>query len=103
MLRNVEDVLTFIDWDCVGNAISRIQDDTSGTSRGVKREHSLDSDVHSGGVEGLEHDLGHLLSVSFGVKRGLSQEDGVLLRGNSQLIVESMMPDLKKNKLENRI
>ena len=78
------------------NTISRIHDDTSGTSRGVKGEHSLDSDVHSGGVESLEHDLGHLLSVSFGVKRGLSQEDGVLLRGNSQLVIESVMPDLKR-------
>ena len=78
------------------NTISRIHNNTSGTSRGVEGKHSLDSDVHSGGVEGLEHDLGHLLSVGFGVKRGLSQEDGMLLRGNSQLVVESVMPDLKK-------
>ena len=86
--------ITFIDGDGVGDTITRIQNNTGGTSRGVEGEYSLDGDVHGGGVEGLEHDLGHLLSVGFGVKRGLSQEDGVLLRGNSQLVVESMMPDL---------
>ena len=86
--------ITFIDGDGVGDTITRIQNNTGGTSRGVEGEYSLDGDVHGGGVESLKHDLGHLLSVGFGVKRGLSQEDGVLLRGNSQLVVESMMPDL---------
>ena len=55
----------------------------------------MGSDVYRGGVEGLEHDLCHLLSVSVRVERGLRQEDRVFLRGRSQLVVESMMPDLK--------
>jgi hypothetical protein len=38
--------------------------------------------------------LVHLLSVDFGVKRGLSEEDGVLVWGNSELNVESVVPDL---------
>merc|ERR1719295_1474199 len=50
--------------------------------------------IHGGHVEGLEHDLGHLLTVSLGVKRSLSQEDGLFLRGNTEFIVESVMPDL---------
>ena len=76
------------------NTISRIKNDTSGTSRGVEGENGLDSDVHGGGIEGLEHDLGHLLPVGLGVEGGLSQEDGVLLRGDTELVVEGMMPDL---------
>merc|ERR1711886_23055 len=86
--------VSFIDGDGMGDTISRIQDDTGGSSGSVQGEDSLDSDVHGGGVEGLEHDLSHLLSVGLGVKGSLSQQNGVFLRGNSQLVVEGVMPDL---------
>merc|ERR1712128_278157 len=86
--------ITFIDGDTVGDTVTRVHDDTSGTARGVKGEHSLDGNIHGGAVEGLEHDLGHPLPVGLGVEGSLSQEDGLLLRGNSQLVVESMVPDL---------
>merc|ERR1711892_1197625 len=36
--------ITFIDWDTVGDTISRIHDDTSGTAGSVKGEDSLDGD-----------------------------------------------------------
>merc|ERR1712112_546373 len=55
--------ITFIDGDTVRDTITRVHDNTSGTSRGIKGENSLDSNIHSGHVEGLEHDLGHLLTV----------------------------------------
>merc|ERR1712123_292524 len=86
--------ITFIDWDTVGNTISRVHDDTSGTARGIQGEDSLDGDIHGGHVEGLKHDLGHLLTVSLGVEGSLSQEDGLFLRGNTELIVEGVVPDL---------
>merc|ERR1719317_1843016 len=76
------------------NTISRVHDNTSGTARGVEREDSLDGNIHGGHVEGLEHDLGHLLTVSLGVKRSLSEEDRLFLRGNTELIVEGVVPDL---------
>ena len=90
----VGESITFIDGDGVGNTISRIHDDTSGTSRSVQRQDSLDGNVHGGGVEGLEHDLSHLLAVGLGVKRGLGQKNGVLLRGNTELVVKGVVPDL---------
>merc|ERR1711885_94779 len=86
--------ITFIDGDTVGDTISRVHDDTSGTSRGIEREDSLDGDIRGGHVEGLEHDLGHLLTVSLGVEGSLSQEDRLFLRGNTELIVEGVVPDL---------
>ena len=49
---------------------------TGGTSGGVEGEDGLDGDVHGGRVEGLEHDLGHLLSVGLGVEGGLGQRTG---------------------------
>ena len=76
------------------DTISRIQDDTGGSTRSVQGQDSLDCDVHGGGVEGLEHDLGHLLSVGLGVEGGFGQKDGVFLRGDSELVVEGVMPDL---------
>merc|ERR1711905_25570 len=86
--------ITFIDGDGVGHTIAGVHDDTGGTARGVQGEHSLDGDVHGGHVEGLKHDLGHLLPVGLWVEGSLSEEDGLLLRGNTQLVVEGVVPDL---------
>ena len=86
--------VTLIDGHGVGYTITRVHNDTCGTARGVQRQHSLDGYVHGGGVEGLEHDLCHLLSVGFGVEGSLGEENGVLFWGDSQLVVEGMMPDL---------
>merc|ERR1712135_100925 len=85
--------ITLIDGDTVGDTVTRVHDNTSGTSRGVEGEDSLDGNVHGGHVEGLEHDLGHLLTVGLGVEGSLSKEDGLLLRGNTELIVEGVVPD----------
>merc|ERR1712106_1311486 len=56
-------------------------------------EDSPDGDEHGGHVEGLKHDLSHLLTVGLWVEGSLSQESGGLLRGNTEFIVESMVPD----------
>merc|ERR1712050_396887 len=47
--------ITFIDGDTVGDTISGVHDNTSGTARGIEGEDSLDGDIHGGHVEGLEH------------------------------------------------
>merc|ERR1719431_2566632 len=86
--------ITFINWDTVRDAISRVHHNTSGTSRGVQGEDSLDGNIHGGHVECLEHDLGHLLTISLGVEGSLSQEDRLFLRSNTELIVEGGVPDL---------
>merc|ERR1719452_269564 len=86
--------ITFIDWDSMGDTISRVHDNTSGTSRSIEGEDSLDGDIHGGHVEGLKHDLCHLLTVSLWVKGSFSQEDWLLLRGNTELVVEGVVPDL---------
>merc|ERR1711953_1226621 len=86
--------ITFIDGDGVGDTITRVKNDTSGTARGIEGEDSLDGDIHGRRVEGLKHDLGHLLAIGLGVKGSLSQEDGVLLWGHAQLVVEGVVPDL---------
>jgi hypothetical protein len=86
--------ITFIDGDSVGDTISGIHDNTGGSARGIEGEDSLDGNIHGGHVEGLEHDLSHLLPVGLGVEGSLSQEDGLLLRGNTELVVEGVMPDL---------
>jgi len=46
-MDGVRKSVTLVDKDCVGNTISRVEDDTVGTAtRGVKGEDGLDSDVH---------------------------------------------------------
>merc|ERR1711936_668943 len=86
--------ITFINRNSMGDTISRVHDNTSGTARSIEGEDSLDGDVHGGHVEGLKHDLGHLLTVSLGVEGSLSEEDGLFLRGNTEFIVEGVVPDL---------
>merc|ERR1712177_41552 len=90
----VGESVTLVDGDTVGDTVTGVHDDTSGTAGGVQGEHSLDGDVHGGHVEGLEHDLGHLLPVGLGVEGSLSQEDGLPLGGDTELVVEGVVPDL---------
>merc|ERR1719422_784022 len=92
--NSVGEGITFIDGDTVGDTISRVHDNTGGTARGIEGEDSLDGNIHGRHVEGLEHDLGHLLTVSLGVEGSLSEEDGLFLRGNTEFIVEGVVPDL---------
>merc|ERR1711881_557367 len=90
----VGESVTLVDGDTMGDTVTSVHDDTSGTTRGVQGQHSLDGHVHGRHVERLEHDLGHLLPVGLGVEGSLSEEDGLLLGGNTQLVVEGVMPDL---------
>merc|ERR1712025_1238081 len=86
--------ITFIDGDIVGDTIARVHDHTSGTTRGIEGKDGLDGNIHSRHIEGLKHDLSHLFTVSLGVEGSLSKEDGLLLGGNTEFIVEGVMPDL---------
>merc|ERR1719213_1060768 len=92
--NGVGESITFIDGDIVGDTVNRVHDHTGGTTRSVEGEDSLDSNIHGGHVEGLEHDLSHLLTVSLGVEGSFSEEDGLFLWGNTEFIVEGVMPDL---------
>ena len=86
--------ITLVDGHSVADAVTRVQHDASGTTRGVQGQHGLDGHVHGWGVEGLEHDLRHLLTVGLGVEGGLCEQDRVLLGGHTQLVVEGVVPDL---------
>merc|ERR1712168_161522 len=90
----VRESISFIDGYSVGYTITRIQDNTSGTTRSIQRQDSLNSNVHGRRVEGLEHDLRHLLPVSFRIKWSFGQQDGMFFGSDSKFIVEGMMPDL---------
>jgi hypothetical protein len=85
---------TLVDGDNVSDTITGVEDDTSGTTGGVQGEHGLDGDVEGGSVEGLENNLRHLLTVGLGVDGSLGEQDGVLLGGDTQLVVEGVVPDL---------
>merc|ERR1712018_1128735 len=86
--------ITLIDGDIVGDTITRVHDHASGTARGIEGKDSLDGNIHGGHVEGLEHDLSHLLTVSLGIEGSLSEENRLFLWGNTEFIVEGVMPDL---------
>ena len=54
----------------------------------------MDGDVYGRGVECLEHDLCHLFPVGLGVEGSLGQQDWVLFGGDSELVVDGVIPDL---------
>ena len=85
---------TLVNGDNVGNSVTGIENDTRGTSGSVEGQDGLDGHVERGGVESLENNLCHLFSVGLGVDWRLGKEDWVLLGGNTQLVVEGVMPDL---------
>ena len=85
MEDGVGEGITFTDGDGPGHTITRVHHDISGTPRGVQKEHSLDSDVHGGDVEGLDHDLRHLLTIGLGVEGSLSQQNGAARGPRSSL------------------
>merc|ERR1719336_2811610 len=86
--------ITLVNRNTVGDTVTRVHDNTGGTSRGVEGEDSLDGNIHGRHVEGLKHDLGHLLTVGLWVEGSLSKEDGLFLRCNTELVVEGVVPDL---------
>lgn len=45
-------------------------------------------------LESLKHDLSHLLSISLGIERSLGKKNRVFFKGDTKLIVESMVPYL---------
>ena len=90
----VRDGETLVDGAGLANTITRVEDDTSGTTGGVKGENTLHGNVHGGDIEVLEHNLGHLLSVNLGVVGSLSKEDAVLIWGCSDLVIIGVVPDL---------
>merc|ERR1711962_630390 len=90
----VGESITLIDGDIVGDTIAGVHDHTGGTTRGIEGEDGLDGNIHGRHVEGLEHDLSHLFTVSLGVEGSLSEEDGLFLGCNTEFIVEGVMPDL---------
>lgn len=85
---------TFVDGHNVSDTITGVKHDTSGSTGCVEGEDGLDRDVEGGCVEGLEHDLGHLLSVRLGIDGGFGEQNRVFLRSHSQLIVEGVVPNL---------
>jgi len=93
LVNGVRNGETFIDWDSVGNTISRINDATGSSTVGIEGKDGLDGNVHTGNLESLEHELGHLLSVGFWVHWGLSKENVVLGGIDSELVGEAVLPD----------
>lgn len=85
---------TLVDGDDVSDTITRVENNTGGTTRGIQGQDGLDGDVESGGVECLKDDLCHLLTVGLGVDGSLSEQNGVLLGSDTKLVIEGVMPDL---------
>jgi len=88
--------------DDVGDTITRIDDgsgqgslcDLLGSPRSGQRKNSLHSDVETGYIEGLEHDLCGVLSVLGSVERRLSQKEMVVLRLTAQVLEDALLPEL---------
>lgn len=68
---------------------------TGGPSRGVERQHSLQSHKCERDAEGLEHQLHHPLPVLHRVHGGFGQQHRVILGTHRQLL-ERVMPDLQQ-------
>merc|ERR1719311_1632654 len=86
--------IAFIDGHSVANTITRVHDNARGATRCVEGQHSLDGNIHGGGIEGLEHDLSHSLTIGLWVQWCLGKEDRMLFRCHTKLVVEGVVPNL---------
>jgi len=94
-LDGVREGESFEDGDGMGNTITRVGNETGGSTGGVEGHDGLDGDIDVLDLEGFEHDLDHLLSVSLGLSGSLSEQYTLnLAGGDSELVVEGVMPDL---------
>lgn len=84
---------TLVDGNDVSDTVTGVEHDAGGTTGSVKGEDGLDGNVESRRIEGFENNLRHLLAVRLWVDGSLSEKYGVLLGGNTQLIVEGVMPN----------
>ena len=74
------------------NTMTRLANNTSGLTIGLKWQNSLVRDVHAWDIKCFEHDLCHLFTTILRRLCGLGQEDGMLIWGNSELYIESVVP-----------
>mmetsp|Transcript_50655 Transcript_50655/g.115042 ORF Transcript_50655/g.115042 Transcript_50655/m.115042 type:complete len:260 (-) Transcript_50655:83-862(-) len=86
--------IAFVNGHRMGDTVARVHHTAGGATRRVKREDGLDVDVHGRDVEGLEHDLGHALAIGLRVEGCLGEKNRVLFGGNTELVVEGVVPDL---------
>uniref|UniRef100_A0A2P2MEY9 Actin-like n=1 Tax=Rhizophora mucronata TaxID=61149 RepID=A0A2P2MEY9_RHIMU len=86
--------IPFINGNCMADTISRVQNNASCTATSIKGENGLDGNIHSWGVESLKHNLGHFLTIGLGVEGSFCEENWMLFRGHTELIVEGVMPNL---------
>merc|ERR1719384_2533203 len=86
--------VSLIDRHCVRHTVTGVEHDSGGASRCIQGEHRLDCDIHGWDIEGFKHDLCHALTICLWVQRCLGEQDRVLLWGNTELIVEGVVPNL---------
>merc|ERR1712050_566395 len=90
---SVWESITFVNWNVVGNTITRVQNDTSGSTRSVQRQNGLNGDVHGWEIESLKHNLSHLFSIGFWVQWSFGQQSWAFFWGDSKFVVVSVVPD----------
>jgi hypothetical protein len=81
MCNGVREGKSFVDGDGMGNTITRVSDETGGSTSSVERHNGLDADIDVLDLEGLHHDLDHLLSVSFRLSGGFREQHTLTLVG----------------------
>ena len=102
VLDATTDDVTISDRDDVSDTITRINDgsgqgslcDLLGSPGGSQSKNSLHSNVETGHIEGLEHNLCGVLSVLRGIERRLGQKEMVVLRLTSQVLEDALLPEL---------
>ena len=68
LLDGVREGESFEDGDGMGNTITRIGDETGGSTSGVEGHDGLDGNVDVLDLEGLEHELDHLSLLALGLR-----------------------------------
>lgn len=87
--NDVGDTITAIDH----GSSEGLSHDLGGGPGRCESQHGLDCDVEAGTIEGLKHDLGRHFAVLWGVERGLSEQEPVVLGLAPQVLEDRGLPE----------
>ena len=109
VLDTTRDNVAIANWEDVSHTITRVDDGSChlrevqvshvcravwSSDLGVEGQGGLDSNEESLDVEGLKHDLCHLLPVLWSVHWWLSQDKSMIVRLASKILMDRLVPEL---------
>ena len=87
-------MISFDNWNTLGNRITRFNNETGGSSLIIKGQDRTFCNIAFINLKGIEHDLNRLFSISHRISSGLGQHNALQLGWVTfELVLENALPN----------